>query len=218
MRKLISLITLYCLLAFFTLTPALAQDDTSPSAIQQVREAVRQKVQERLTNLSQKPQALVGTLVTITDTTLDIKTKAEDLKMASTNQDTVYLRVARRGNADISFSDLAIGDFTVAMGYFDKNGVLQTSRVVTYEKNPLPSSKRALFGVVEETSSRTIKTVHPKTKEPWEIQVNSKTEVTKQGSESETLKVADIETGNTIIVTGIFEEGIMTATKILILE
>lgn len=188
-----------CLLAFNF--AVLAQDETeSTEGAQSVREAIRKRVEEKLAELSKNPKALVGELKEITDTTLNITTKLGEA-FAATNDETKYFRVTKGKQTTIKFEDLALGDFTVVMGYRNGNNVLDARRVISYDVSPLVE-KRAIFGAVRTNTNGDL-TIQASEDQIWTIQTDDETEVSIKGKEGlEESNVEDINPGDKIVAAG----------------
>lgn len=180
----------YVLLAL----PAVAQEDTGG--------LVREKVREQVENIIRKPRAAVGELTEITDTTLEIKNRNGNLEMAATSEGTSYVRVAGGRRAEIKFEDLALGDFTVAMGHRNGNEVLEAQRVITYDNSPLVK-KGAVYGVVQGNTSGEITIRHPQTGEVASVLTTSNTQITKKGESGfDEVEASEIEVGDRLIAAG----------------
>lgn len=196
-----------------TATPKVKEDQATKSATDEVREKVRQKIE----NLVKKPRAVVGTLSEVTDSTLQVTNKAGKEDMVATTKDTQYVRVAGSKRTNIKFEDLVIGDFIVAMGYRNGNNILEARRVIAYDKSPL-IQRRAVYGVVGENQKGVLTIKHPKTGASWKVKTTSKTKVTKKGDKGfEDIKVADIQNSNRITAAGLpseKEQNVLTASRI----
>lgn len=190
MRKLIISLLFFAL----AVAPVVAQEDTGG--------LVREKVREQVENIIRKPRAAVGELTEITDTTLEIKNRNGNLEMAATSEDTSYVRVAGGRRAEIKFEDLVLGDFTVAMGHRNGNGVLEAQRVITYDNSPLVK-KGAVYGVVQGNTSGEITIRHPQTGEVASVIATKDTTVTKKGeSVFDEIEASEIEVGDRLIAAG----------------
>ncbi len=198
--------TIYYLL--FTIAPALAQDSTTsatPSATG-ASDSVRDKVRKTIESLTRKPRAVVGTLSDIADTTLQMKTRNNEAVMVSVTKDTSYGRVSLGKRTEIKFSELVLGDFTIAMGTRNGNGVLEAARIITYDKNPL-KVRRALYGTVTQNKNGALTASLLKSGETWTIKTSSKTKVTaKVEGKMQEVKVNSIEASARIVALGAPDE------------
>lgn len=192
-----SAVALFLLLA----APTAAQQESTSS----VRDLVREKVKEKLENLTRKPTATVGILEQITDSTLEIKTKENKALLASTTKDTLYFRISAGKKKEIKFDELILGEFVVAMGFRNGNEVLEAKRVVTHDKSPIVN-KHSVYGVVKATDKSTLTVEHPKTRETWTVKTSSKTTVTaKVDSKMQEVGFDAIKIGDRVTAVGILD-------------
>lgn len=71
----------------------------------------------------------VGTITDIATQTIQVKTTNGDIKQISTSGDTSYINTLKK-NTEVKTTDLAIGDYIVAMGFINGNKVLNTKRIL----------------------------------------------------------------------------------------
>lgn len=198
---------------------------TSPAG-KSVRDAVRERVEEKLNQLSNKPRAYVGKITDIQDSSLVVETKNGIRQIKLTNT-TAVIQITQKGRKEIKTKDLAIGNFVVVMGFVEMKDVLAANRILTIEQLPKPS-RRAVYGIVQTNNlpaggqgKGTLTIRHPKKDETWTIETNSKTVVTKKAESStsgvdgkmEKAKVADIATGDRIVVVGTPDEKAESSTS-----
>jgi len=104
---------------------------------------IKENVEQKLQDAKSIPLAFIGSVTDISSSTIEIKkfqdplspTSSEILQIA-TEAETTY---SKDGDSPkiIKFEDLAIGDFIIAMGRKNGNGVLHSSRVVVSD-TPTP--------------------------------------------------------------------------------
>lgn len=192
-----------CSLFYVLTASSLAIDEaTSTATVSGAKTSVREKVRQTIENLIKKPKAAIGTLNQIADTSLEVKTKNGKIEMIATNASTTYARITKNKKADIKFEELVIGDYTVALGAKNSNGIVEAKRILTYDKEPILTT-RAVFGLVEENNKGKISIKHPKNGKAWTIQTSKKTNLTGKGFDgSAKLNIKDIEAGDRIVVIG----------------
>lgn len=103
--------------------------------------------------------AYVGTVTDISSGTIQIKGDKGDIKQISTNKDTKYIsdRLSVNGlkkNIEIKETDLAIGDYVVAMGIPNISKVLTTDRILI--TSPLVESKIEYSKITIEKLTKTM--------------------------------------------------------------
>lgn len=94
----------------------LNSDETSTSSAVTVRE----KVQAKLENTLKKGVFYMGVITDIADNTVQLKSDSNGIQQIMVSEETTY----------VSDEDMAIGDFMVAMGFKNGNGVLDTKRIL----------------------------------------------------------------------------------------
>lgn len=203
MNKFFTLATFYLLLVTL-FPPVWAQEQGAPG--EAVRDAVRDKVKERIETLSVRPKAYVGTLASVTDSTLEIKTKEGKTLLASTSQDTTVIKVLGGKRSEIKFKDLALEDFVIAMGFVERKDVLSSKRIITLNEVPF-KQKASIFGTVQENADGTLIIQNLKNNENWNIETNKKTVVLeKTGDGFGNVKLDKIEPGDKVVVAGTVHE------------
>lgn len=109
-------------------------------------EAIREKIKEEISTKSQKTTSYVGTITDISSGTIQIKSVQGDIKQMSLADDTSFINTLKK-NAEIKSTDLAIGDYIVAMGFINGNKVLDTKRILIAEPT-VKNNFEAIFGTI----------------------------------------------------------------------
>lgn len=100
---------------------------------------IRQKVAQDLSNTINRPKAYIGTVTDITDSTIEIKTDSSDIKQISINStSTNVINDVGTTTKTVKTTDIAIGDFIVAMGYVETNSVLNAQRILITDSITTP--------------------------------------------------------------------------------
>lgn len=92
--------------------------------------AVRQKVLQKVEAALNKPKAFIGTVTDITDSSIQIKSTSSEIRQISITSDTSAVDSKGTTSKTIKTTDIAIGDFIVAMGYVNTNSVLSAQRIL----------------------------------------------------------------------------------------
>jgi len=212
--NLLCIFTVYCLL--FTIPPlALAQSPTPNS----IREEIRKKVQERIEQIQEgfKKRAFFGTLKEITSSTLIIETQKGE-KRIKINSETKFFGPTKQ---EIKFTDLELGNFIIALGYWQENGALEGKRITVLPKAPKPAGKRyAIYGKVQDISKeeKILSVASPSRKDiNYEVKVTSSTIITKKVEDKvKKVNFSEIELSDRVIVVGTKIEGSETLTAKLL--
>lgn len=118
--------------------------------------AIRKRVEEKVAEVINHPKAFLGTVTDITDSSIQIKSIEGDIKQISATSDSTNVVDNRDdSNKEVKLTDIAIGDFLVAMGYKGSNNVLISQRILITDpiKNP---QLNATIGKVASKNSGTL--------------------------------------------------------------
>ena len=186
-------------------SPVSADTSTEEAEIDNDK-SIREKVMEKVNNLNNKPISYVGVITDITEETIQIKADNSSIFQISTADDTSYINGLKK-NVSISLTDLAIGDFIVAMGFMNGNKVLNAKRILI--TSPLSENKvEVLWGKIESLSKTKI-TINKNNDETQEIVLPKKW----NGPD-----VKDLEEGQEIIVVGLQNEAKFDLRSIFVIE
>jgi hypothetical protein len=114
-------------------------DTSSPST--STESSIRENVQKKVNEALNKPKAYLGTVTDITDSTIQIKSDEGTIAQVSVDPTTLSV-VKSTGSAaakNIKITDIAIGDYIVAMGYKNSNAVLDAQRILVTD--PITDNK-----------------------------------------------------------------------------
>lgn len=157
-------------------SPTSTASATPASNGKSIRDNLRERVEEKLNKLSNKPRAFVGKITQISNSSLILQTK-ENTKQVKISEDTTIIQVSAKGQKTINESDLAVGEYVVAMGIIENKDTLSATRILTMTENPL-RARQPVYGVVQSTDKGTFTVKHPKKDETWTVKTSSSTRVT----------------------------------------
>jgi len=115
---------------------------------------IRQKVIEKVEQALKNPRALLGVITDISTNTLQIKASSGEIQQMSVLPDATIVKVGKIAK-EVKFSDIAIGDFVVGMGYKNGNNILEAGRVLITEQ-PEEFSVKAAIGKVSSVDKKAI--------------------------------------------------------------
>ena len=107
---------------------------------------------EENTDLTKKPTAYVGTITDISSGTIQIKDENGDIKQISLLENTKFINTLKK-NIEVKSTDLAIGDYIIAMGFVNGNKVLKTQRLLI--TSPIEENKFEAKKITIEELSKT---------------------------------------------------------------
>ncbi|MEK7536721.1 MAG: hypothetical protein AAB559_03025 [Patescibacteria group bacterium] len=99
-----------------------------------------------------KTTSYVGTVTDISSGTIQIKTVKGDIEQMSIVEETSYVNTLKK-NTEVKSTDIAIGDYIVAMGFVNGNKVLDAKRILI--TSPLEENKYSAKEITIETLSKT---------------------------------------------------------------
>jgi hypothetical protein len=214
-KKLLVISCLFLVIGLLLTAKAIAQSpEATPTAneeVQEIREAVKEKVEAA--KAGQK-RALVGELTEIFNNTLVLDTRLGERRA----QVATDAAIISEGD-EIKFGNLEIGSSLICMGYLRPDEILDARRVVVEEEEKASTERTIVYGEVtdidEEEEIISVKFLKDDT--TWEVEVTSKTEITKKvEGEIEEADFDDISIGDRLVAIGtkVAKENMLTATLI----
>lgn len=92
---------------------------------------IREKVQAKVDELLYRPKAYLGIVTDIAETNIQIKTKNGEIRQVSAQDEKIsIIKDDGKTSKIVNLTDIAIGDFIVAMGYINGNKVLSAQRIL----------------------------------------------------------------------------------------
>lgn len=204
MKKLITVL-FFAFFGFLTVNASsLAQTPT------EVRQDIKEKVQERIEQISQqaKTKAFFGTLKEINTTTLIIEGPKGERRI-KTDESTQFVNPSKK---TLKLTDLEIGNFIIAMGFWKENGTLEGKRVVVLPQEPKkPAPRIAFMGKITDISKdEKILSVTEIKKDgiTYEVKVNDKTMLLTKQTDGKINKVSfeSLALGDRLVIIGLKEK------------
>lgn len=173
----------------------------TPSPVNNSTEsAIQAKVKEKVAEALNKPKAYIGTVSDIADSTIEIKTTDSQIGQIDTGNDNISV-VNTKGLSDksIKLTDIAIGDFIVAMGYVNSKSVLDAQRILV--SDPLSESKVGSYlGKVVTNDKKTLTVTSPKDQAQDMVTPGTKTDIESfQSGKLTAVKFSSISAGDMVI-------------------
>jgi hypothetical protein len=129
-------------------------DGDSVEATDETEDSIRTKVQEKITEALENPIAYLGTVTDLAEGTIQIKSAAGEIHQAATTAESVVIADGASPK-QVKLTDIAIGDFIVAMGFTNGNHVLDAKRILITSE-PETSSRGAILARTSEVATRQI--------------------------------------------------------------
>jgi len=202
-------------------TASVSAEENLNEKVQGIREAVSQKVQEKIEEVKKGPKkAFVGNIVKIKDGLLTLDSSGGE-KQVTTDDETIFIDLSRK---KIEIEDLKIDDHIIAMGYFDSSNNLLYGRRIVIAKKPKPIVLKVVFGQITDQTAENEKIImvkNPKIEKIYEVEATSKTKINQKIKDKiEDLKFEKVAIGNWVVAIGTpgeKENGFLSAKLIRIL-
>ena len=140
------ILTLIITLLLISARPVYAQI-TNTSTATDSSNAIRQKVEQKLNEVKKNPKAYVGAVTDKTEDTIQIKNDFGEILLVSIDTSSVAFVKTINKIQNSKYDDLAIGDFIIAMGFKNGNGVLEGKRILIIPPND-PVARKVVMGRV----------------------------------------------------------------------
>lgn len=164
-----------------------------------------------LDNASTSATAYLGTITDITDSTLQIKDDSGDIKQITSDSKTAFVDTRNDSTKQIKQTDLAIGDYLIALGYKGGNNILGSSRIIVADSIK-KTARKAFFGKVSNSDPFKLTLTNPKTNEAITVTPNINIQIT--GA----IRFSGINDGDTIIAVGQIKDTTLDARTIQVLK
>jgi hypothetical protein len=162
--------------------------------------AIREKVAQKVALAMNQPKAYLGVVTDITSSTIQTKTPESQIEQIATEGDGItVVNTKGTNNKQVKLTDIAIGDFIVAMGYINGNQVLNAQRILITD--PLQDSQISIsMGKIIKTSAKSL-TVADSQKGEESVLTPSKNTVFASfaNGKTSTIKIAAIKVDDLVI-------------------
>jgi len=132
--------TLQKVLVVYSSAFQLRSNVPTPASAATGEAAISQNVAQKVAAARNTAKAYLGVVTDITSTTIQIKTPESQIQQISVGTDGItVVNTKGTNNKQVKLTDVAIGDFIVAMGYVNGNQVLAAQRILITD--PLQNSQ-----------------------------------------------------------------------------
>lgn len=215
MKKIIAIIILFLILTLRSFT-ASAQDEATESA--ESTDPIRDAVQEKLEEAQTKPKAYLGVVTDIVEDTIQIKSLEGEIQQVSVNENETSFANLISSAKTVTFSDIAIGDFLVLMGFLDGNSVLTARRILITDEPEKPE-RVSMYGEVTELGIGSLVLQSKTNGQSFEVEPSNNISVTQiLEGEVEKSRFSQIEEKSIIIVIGELEDNTLDARTIHVIS
>ncbi len=159
-----------------------------------------QVVAEKVANALNQPKAYIGTVTDIADSTIQIKTINSQIEQIAIGGDEISV-VNTKGttNKILKLTDIAIGDFIVAMGYVNSKSVLSAQRILVTNPVITPTIDISVTHFTG-LSKSTLNATTVKGEQKMSFTPNKKTNIASfQNGKTKVIKLTDINDNDIVI-------------------
>jgi len=163
-------------------------------------------------------RSILGTITDITKTSIQIRTSSGEISQIAISDDTSYASTVQTSK-EITFEDVAIGDFVAAIGPLDDDEVINAERIIV-SSPPAESDIVIAYGQVDTLTNNDFIVKNEQAGDEWSIDATDSPTVTTVNNEGEivaTKLTTTAEEGSWIIIIGTMEEDELVARTIHIL-
>ncbi len=187
---------------------------TTSAAPETSTDSVREKVQQKVEQALQNPKSYIGTVTDIAEQTIQVKTGAGEIKQISFDSELTDVIKTSPSSHEIKITDIAIGDFIVAMGFTNGNEVLSAKRILVTDAIK-PFSLYINVVKVDKSNPRDFEATEISgAKVLTVVPGDSLTIYSVKNSKQTQIKFVDIMDGDTVIVIGTKAEDTIEARTI----
>jgi hypothetical protein len=177
-----------------TVIPAANTDSATGDSV------IQKKVAEKVAAALDQPKAYIGLITDITSSTIQIKNSESQIEQIAMGDDGIsVIDTKGKVNKQVKTSDIAIGDFIVAMGYVNGDHVLHAQRILITD--PLEDSGlSATIAKVADTTAKSLSVTDAVTEEESVVIPNKNTYIaTFSEGKTTTIKLTTIKEGDLVI-------------------
>ncbi len=183
------------------LSPTVTPDSTSLTEIQKIREAVQQKVKEKLSEIvaldTTKKRGVYGNISTISASTITLTKDDNSTIQINTDDTTAFIDINRK---KIDITKLKTGQSILVMGYNNNDGSLAAKRIVVNDPSYLPVKKIITMGkIVDRSQATNVALIVPLTDKNTQYQVSLVNATTIVDSTNKKLAIKDVTVGKKVI-------------------
>jgi hypothetical protein len=162
-------------------------------------ETIKEKVEKKVEEVLNQPKAYIGTVTDITDSTIQLKNESGEIQQVGTSEETTYLKMGKT-TTTIKATDVAIGDYLIAMGYTNGNHVLKAKRILVAQVLVDPNIKVVLANITE-IGKKDITARAVKDGKDYKLTITANTLLNKKADGKITkIKLLDLENEDRVII------------------
>ena len=179
-------------------------------------DSIRKKVQEKVNEALNSPTAYLGTVTDIAESSIQLKSASGEIQQVGTQDIPTVIKDGKTAKT-VKLTDIAIGDYIIAMGYKSGNQVINAQRILITSPAS-PSKRTAIEGSITDTGKTSL-SIETLGKESLSATVDANTIVYRLEQDRFTkIKFTSLGEGNLIVAAGVSPQGKLLARTIFYLK
>ena len=158
-------------------------------------------VAQKIAQAGNPPKAYIGTVTDIADSTIQMKTTDRQIQQIETGgSGIVVVNTKGTNNKTVKLTDIAIGDFIVAMGYVDGDDVLDAQRILVTD-SPVETKISVSIRKVNDVTKKSLTLVSENEGQATTITPDKNTSIESfSDGKIKEIKLSDISSSDTVVV------------------
>lgn len=184
-------------------SPSVKPTNASTEEIQKIRQAVQEKVKEKLMQISTpeldttSPKSLMGTITQITDHQITISINKSS-KTITVNEETIFIDNKRNKT---QLEKIKVGQEILALGYYESENMFDAKRIVVVDIKSLENKNQVIVGkIVDISKSSPVFVLIPINNKNIQYQVKTDQNSVFIDKNSKTKELKNLASGQKIIV------------------
>lgn len=180
-----------------------------------INNEIDEVVQEKLMVAKSKAVAFIGGVTDKTESTIQTTSESGEIELITISEETTFVSSGKTVKT-VSFEDLAIGDYVIAMGFKNESGVLEAGRILITTK-PESNKYTSVMGTVLENEDGDLE-IKSNDGSTYQLDTEDKFSVWTIDEEGNIIKskFSNINEGDILIAAGILDGDTITARTIQI--
>ena len=210
MHKITPILLIATIIILITST-ALHAQGSSPSASESIRNAVKEKVMEKIQNVVSRKVGIVGTIINITNGSINVQANGQDYTI-NTTADTQYQRTP--GKRTIQRDELELNQSVIILGHQQLDSSSIAASIIQIIPAPTLPQRQTIIATVDEITKNTL-TLTASNQQSWTISTSKLTSYVEKTTANKiaTIKSTVLKPQDKVIVGGTPDDQDLTTLK-----
>lgn len=190
---------------------------TEKDEVNDSTDSVRQKVEQKVLEAQNSPTGYIGTVTDITGATIQLKNSAGEIQQISTEENPTVIKDGTTVKA-AKLTDIAIGDYIVAMGFRNGNHVLASRRILITSVPEIATHEYVLGTIIQTKSQISFKLVKDEKEFLLTPAGSTATAYLKENDNLSKIRFANIRIDDTFVAVGSFKNNSFQARSVFVVN